>query len=226
MEILLELNIVSAIFRVILAIICGGIIGAERAMRGRAAGIRTHMILCVGAAITVMAGLYAVNDLGMNADPLRVGAQVVSGIGFLGVGTILIRGRGEVTGLTTAAGLWTVAAIGIVIGIGYYFLAIFVTAILICAILILKRFEYRIMSRRRDFELYLELDSVESVNGVIDSVNESFEIKEVDITPPRSAANGNVGMEIVISTKPGTGSEDVKKALKGFEHVIIVLESI
>ena len=226
MEILTDLNMVSAVFRVILAIVCGGIIGAERAMRGRAAGIRTHMILCVGAAITVMAGLYAVNDLNMDADPLRVGAQVVSGIGFLGVGTILIRGRGEVTGLTTAAGLWTVAAIGIVIGIGYYFLAIFVTAILICAILILKKFEYRIMSRRRDFELYLELDSVESVNGVIDSVKEAFDIKEVDITPPRSAANGNVGMEIVISTKEGTKADDLKRSLKEFEHVIIVLESI
>ena len=226
MEILTDLNMVSAVFRVILAIVCGGIIGAERAMRGRAAGIRTHMILCVGAAITVMAGLYAVNDLNMDADPLRVGAQVVSGIGFLGVGTILIRGRGEVTGLTTAAGLWTVAAIGIVIGIGYYFLAIFVTAILICAILILKKFEYRIMSRRRDFELYLELDSVESVNGVIDSVKEAFDIKEVDITPPRSAANGNVGMEIVISTKEGTKADDLKRTLKEFEHVIIVLESI
>ena len=136
-----EFNIVSMILRLALAFLCGGMIGMERGKRGRAAGLRTHILVCLGAAMTVMTGLFAVQTLKVNSDPLRIGAQVISGIGFLGVGTILITGNTHVKGLTTAAGLWTTAAIGLAIGIGYYEAAIICTAICVLTIVYLSRFE-------------------------------------------------------------------------------------
>ena len=112
-----ELNTVSVAVRVLLAVIVGGCIGSERGRHGRAAGLRTHILVCLGAAMTTMIGVYAMEHIKSTGDPLRVGAQVISGIGFLGVGTIMIRNRSHVTGLTTAAGLWATACIGLGIGI-------------------------------------------------------------------------------------------------------------
>ena len=109
----------SAALKVFLALIVGGIIGMERGRQGRAAGMRTHILVCLGSALTAMIGLYASDVLGLGSDPLRISAQVVSGIGFLGVGTILIKGRFQITGLTTAAGLWASACMGLCIGAGF-----------------------------------------------------------------------------------------------------------
>ena len=98
LEYLRELNLVSAAVRIVLAMLVGGLIGIERGKQGRAAGMRTHILVCIGAALTVMIGFYAREVLGIeNSDPLRISAQVISGIGFLGVGTILIKGRFQIT---------------------------------------------------------------------------------------------------------------------------------
>jgi putative Mg2+ transporter-C (MgtC) family protein len=99
LDYLRDFNIVSMMLRLLLAFLCGGMIGMERGKRGRAAGFRTHILVCLGAAMTVMTGLFAVQTLDINSDPLRIGAQVISGIGFLGAGTILITGNTHVKGL-------------------------------------------------------------------------------------------------------------------------------
>ena len=91
----------------------------DRERKGRPAGMRTHILVCLGASMTTMSGFFVVHTLGIESDPLRISAQVISGIGFLGVGTILITGRMHVKGLTTAAGLWTTASIGIALGAGF-----------------------------------------------------------------------------------------------------------
>ena len=112
-----EFNAVTVMLRVLLAGLAGALVGLEREFHGRAAGMRTHMMVALGAALTAMIGLYTVSVLGIDSDPLRVGAQVISGVGFLGAGTILLRGGGSrITGLTTAAGLWTAASIGLAVG--------------------------------------------------------------------------------------------------------------
>ena len=115
-----ELNLVTLTARVILAIIMGGVIGLERGKQGRAAGMRTHILVALGAALTVMIGFFVRSELSLDTDPMRISAQVISGIGFLGVGTIMLKGRFQITGLTTAAGLWATAAIGLALGAGYY----------------------------------------------------------------------------------------------------------
>ena len=117
LEYLREFNIITVAIRLFLAVICGGLIGFERERHGRTAGLRTHILVCLGAAITTLLGWYNVKVLGVSwADPMRIGAQVVSGISFLGMGTIISKGRFQVTGLTTAAGLWATAIIGLAVG--------------------------------------------------------------------------------------------------------------
>lgn len=93
MEYLRDFNLVTVTVRLLLAFIFGGVIGMDRERKGRPAGMRTHILVCLGASMTTMSGFFVVHTLGMESDPLRISAQVISGIGFLGVGTILITGR-------------------------------------------------------------------------------------------------------------------------------------
>ena len=119
MEYLRELNMVSIIFRIILAVLVGGVLGIERERKNRPAGLRTYILVCLGSAMVMMTNQYACLYYEVG-DPVRMGAQVVSGIGFLGAGTIMVTGRNKIKGITTAACLWTAACSGLAIGIGFY----------------------------------------------------------------------------------------------------------
>ncbi len=133
-ELFLPDNWQSVLLRLILALVLGGIIGAERAYTNHDAGLRTHILVCLGAAgVMIMSEALYMNYGG---DIGRIGAQVVSGIGFLGAGCILIGGN-RIRGLTTAAGLWATACIGLCIGIGYYFVSITMTVIMVIAMIAL-----------------------------------------------------------------------------------------
>ena len=107
------------ILRLFLAVLTGGLIGTERGRHGRAAGMRTHILVCLGATITAMTGIY-VDSVMQNGDVMRLAAQVISGIGFLGAGMIVPKNGSIVKGLTTAAGVWATATIGIALGYGFY----------------------------------------------------------------------------------------------------------
>lgn len=120
-----EPNIITLLVRTFMAIVCAGIIGYDRDTHGAPAGFRTHILVCLGAMIAMSTGQYAA--LYYTTDIQRIGAQVVSGIGFLGAGSIIVNKR-HITGLTTAAGLWASACIGLAIGIGFYEGAIVGTA--------------------------------------------------------------------------------------------------
>ncbi|HEY8958722.1 MgtC/SapB family protein [Chitinophaga sp.] len=139
------------LIRLSLAAVFGGIIGLERERKDWAAGLRTHMMVSVGAALTMMVSAYGFSDIlgqpNVVLDPSRVAAQVISGIGFIGAGTILFLKEGVVRGLTTAAGLWTVAAIGLATGGGMYFAAFIATAIAIVILWLLQPVEKRFLSR-------------------------------------------------------------------------------
>ena len=115
-----DINMYSIILRFLLSILFGGTIGIERGKKRHAAGMRTHIVVCMGAASVMMVSQYISTILQTATDPARLGAQVISGIGFLGVGTIVVTGHKQVKGLTTAAGLWASACMGLAIGIGFY----------------------------------------------------------------------------------------------------------
>jgi len=220
-----EFNIVSMILRLALAFLCGGMIGMERGKRGRAAGLRTHILVCLGAAMTVMTGLFAVQTLKVNSDPLRIGAQVISGIGFLGVGTILITGNTHVKGLTTAAGLWTTAAIGLAIGIGYYEAAIICTAICVLTIVYLSRFENVVVGKNRNIELYIEIKDVNKANEVVDIItSKGNKISRLEITPARSGIVNSLGLEVTLLFGKGVEKKQVIQEIAEIPDVSFAIE--
>ncbi len=224
---LTELNIVSVLLRLVLAMIVGSTIGLERGKQGRAAGMRTHILVCLGATLASMIGIFASESLGYSNDPLRVAAQVISGIGFLGVGTILIKGRFQITGLTTAAGLWTVAAIGLALGVGFYSAAIVTFVIAILTVTIIHRLEYKINKRHRRFGMYVEIKSDSFVRTTINFLESTFVVTDIQVTAPRSGTTGNVGIEAnVLNRDLSVSPEDVTKTLEQREEVVFALESI
>lgn len=217
-----------AAFRVFLALIVGGIIGMERGRQGRAAGMRTHILVCLGATLTSMTGMYAYEVLGVGNDPLRIAAQVISGIGFLGVGTILIKGRFQITGLTTAAGIWCAATIGIALGIGFYEGALVTFLASVTAVTIMHSLEYKITRRHTRFGMYVEIYSAENVRKIINHISENYPSTDIQVTPPRSGTVGCVGIEVNIhptAKKPFTPA-GVSKELEALDDVVFALESI
>ncbi|MBQ6733950.1 MAG: MgtC/SapB family protein [Lachnospiraceae bacterium] len=188
-----QLNIAGVALRLLLATILGGYIGYERGRKHRAAGLRTYMIVCIGAALTLLIGQYQftmyrgawqtlISHIDSDPDVARYGAQVVNGIGFLGAGTIILTGRREVKGLTTAAGLWASACMGLAIGAGFY------EGVFLCVILIavsmraLSWLETKIVERTRNVNLFVEFGSMKQLGEIIASLKTlNVRILHIDI---------------------------------------------
>ena len=151
-----ELNIWSMMLRMLLAMMIGGVIGFEREIKRRPAGFRTHILICMGAAITILTNLYLYQVMHLYTDISRMGAQVIAGISFVGAGTIIFTKHQRVKGLTTAAGLWTTAIIGLTCGAGYAEAAIFATILILFAELVLSKIEYRYARTASDANIYIE----------------------------------------------------------------------
>ena len=226
-EFMREINIVTVFVRLALAMVFGGIIGLERGKQGRAAGMRTHILVCLGATLTALIGFFAAEVLDMSNDPLRVAAQVISGIGFLGVGTIIIKGRFQIVGLTTAAGLWCATAVGIALGAGFYEGAIIAFLFAVLTITVVHRLEYTINKKYSRFGIYVEINEDRSVRKVIDYISSRFKVSDVQVTTPRSGTQGNVGIEANVHNRDfSTSPEKVAKVLEELDEVIFALESL
>ena len=178
--------------RIIAAALMGGLIGSERGRHGRPAGLRTHMLICIGAAMTSLTSTYLSVALGATSDIARISAQVISGIGFLGAGTIMVRNSSVITGLTTAAGMWATAAIGIAAGYGFYWGAAFATLICIISVTMLGKAERKQKSMK---STYIEISDILKTQEIVDVV-QSFDedLITYDIIPAKSGNHGNVGI--------------------------------
>ena len=178
-----ELNMASIVFRIILAIIVGGVIGMERGRKHRPAGLRTYILVCLGAALVMMTNQFVYVEFNAS-DPVRLGAQVISGIGFLGAGTIVLTGKSQIKGLTTAASLWAAACIGLGIGIGFYEGAIFGGLAIVFTVSGLQRFDNWMHKNSRYLELYIEYN--EGKNAFSDFLQYAkenyFEISNIQIS--------------------------------------------
>jgi putative Mg2+ transporter-C (MgtC) family protein len=186
-----ELHWAEVLLRVVLAGALGGAVGAERELREREAGLRTHMLVAVGAALFTIVSAYAWSDFsfsqrgGITFDPTRIAAQIVTGIGFLGAGAIIRQGL-SVRGLTTAASLWVVAAIGMASGAGYYSAAVITTVVVLISLWPLRIVAHRMFERIRPGELRLEveLQAGESPSVLLDTLESkgvavrSFELED------------------------------------------------
>ena len=156
MEALREVNLLSICIRIALAVIIGGLIGLERGLKNRPAGLRTYMTVCLGACLIMLTNHY-IYQTTASGDPVRMGAQVVSGIGFLGAGTIVVTRRNQIKGLTTAAGLWAAAGVGLAIGIGFYEAAIIGGFAVFTAMTLLQRLDNKMHRSTKVLEIYVEL---------------------------------------------------------------------
>ena len=198
MDLLHEVNVWSAGFRVLLALLLGGLIGLERGRHGRAAGLRTHILVCVGAAVAALVGLYSCQVLSLGGDAMRIGAQVISGIGFLGVGTILVRNRDKVTGLTTAAGLWATACIGLAVGVGFYSVALFAFLAVSLTMSLLIYLERAIKCKEIEYSCYIEITDAEDFNPLYNEIKPL--VSHTEIVPARSGIATHVGVELSVDS--------------------------
>ncbi|MGN0954257.1 MgtC/SapB family protein [Dialister sp.] len=154
--------------RLFLATLAGVIIGMDREYKNKGAGIKTHALVCIGAALSMIVNEFILRTFpGSNTDLARMGAQVISGIGFLGVGTIIVTGRNEVKGLTTAAGLWVCAGIGLAAGIGFVKGTLLALLFVIFVLRVLEPMDKKLRARSRDFDLYMEFQDLDSIHRVI-----------------------------------------------------------
>ena len=149
----MEISTVEGIIRLCIALVLGGVIGYERQARHKAAGLRTHVLVCVGSCLCMIISINIAIEYSWlygygNSDPERIAAQVISGVGFLGAGTILANQKGRIVhGLTTAAGLWAVAALGLVVGAGYLVLAVVATILIFIVLTVFVRLDERVKLR-------------------------------------------------------------------------------
>lgn len=184
-----EMTLLGVGTRMLMACICGGLIGIEREFKRRPAGFRTHILICLGAATTILTNLYLYQVLHLYTDVARLGAQVIVGVGFIGAGTIIVTKRQRVKGLTTAAGLWIAAIIGLVCGAGYLECAIAATALVLIAELLLIKLEYRFARKIKDVNLYIEYAHSDCINQIMQLIHD-FKVKVGGLEVTRVAEDG------------------------------------
>ncbi len=192
-----EISFGSIIIKLLLAVLCAGIIGVQRASRRHAAGFRTYVLVCIGAAVAIMTNQFIFELAGNNGDMARLGAQVISGIGFLGAGTILVTSRNQIRGLTTAAGLWACACMGLTIGAGFYTLAIFGEIIIMFVLIFFQKIETILINRATTYELHVELNSRPDLKLLITHLrNKNIQIYSLE----HNAAYASSGLSVYTIT--------------------------
>ena len=213
---LTDFNIISILVRLLLAVIVGGLIGSERGKHGSPAGLRTHILVCIGSAMTALTGLYVANAFGVSNDILRLAAQVVSGIGFLGAGMIIVKNGNIVIGLTTAAGMWATAAIGIALGYGFYTGALIATVACFFTTAVLTRMERK---RKETTHIYIEIDLTKKINDVLDKVRiELDQDALIETVSPKSNVGNTVGVYVTVSNLRTV--KEIQNHIDGIEGIV------
>lgn len=191
------MSFLEVVLRLLVATFCGGVIGIERGKKNRPAGFRTYILVCVGASLTMILGEYLavmyslwseqITTL-LNSDIARFGAQVINGIGFLGAGTIIITGNQQVKGMTTAAGLWASACMGLAIGAGFYEGALIGCLLIIITTAIFSKLETFILQHSRNVNLYVEFENADDLNVIIERLRaKNVRIYDVEFLKAKQA---------------------------------------
>ncbi|MEA5002868.1 MAG: MgtC/SapB family protein [Christensenella sp.] len=220
-----DFSFLSIVVRLALCFLSAGIIGFERGRVGRAAGLRTHILVGLGACIVMITDHYLVSTVSPNADPARLGAQVISGIGFLGAGTILVTGK-RITGLTTAAGLWTTACVGLAYGGGYFEGGLLVTAIMVVTIAIMHNWEGRSSTMIR-MELLVEIERPEDIPCLLDTVRVcGGDVRNVDIDddPRHVSKAGNLQVRLSLKVGVNFNATSILEALSRQITIVVFKE--
>ena len=217
-EMLDGLNAVSTVVRLALALVLGGMLGIERGRKRRPAGLRTYMIVCIASALVMITGQYMTERLG-SGDPTRLGAQVISGIGFLGAGTIIITSR-QVKGLTTAAGLWAAACIGLAVGVGFYSGAIICALFVLMVMTVLSGWDERLRRRSKQVHFFAEFLTMEDLGKFMDMLRHSgYKLRDMELDRAGRSVNDLVGATFWIELDRATNHVEIIHKLSGFEGV-------
>ena len=199
-------NTPSVLIRLATAMICGGLIGMERATKRRAAGFRTYMIVCLGATLAMLLNQYIdhmlveVWQISQTTDAARLGAQVINGIGFLGAGSIIMTGTQQVKGLTTAAGLWASACMGLAIGAGFFEAALIACILIVVIITMLGHVEVWLTRRSRNINLLIRVDSLDAVSVILEKIRAGNHVV-YDVEMDRGKEATGEGPSVILSIK-------------------------
>ncbi len=204
-----EINFWSIVFRLAIAIVLSFLIGLERSSRNHAAGLRTYILVTLGAAVAMLTNQFVFESFG-TGDGARLGAQVISGIGFLGAGTIMVTSRSQIRGLTTAAGLWASACMGLAIGVGFYTLAITATVAILICFTVLQGVENNLKDRSRSFTIHIELTDSCYLRDLINFIRHSdLVIQRVEANP----AYASSGLAVYTIYLENRNKKDIKDML-------------
>ena len=218
-------TMLSVTVRMLLAVACGGIIGIEREYKRRPAGFRTHILICLGAAMTTLTSQYLYLNMHYYTDMARLGAQVVAGIGFIGAGTIIVTRRQRVKGLTTAAGLWAAAIIGLALGGGFYEGGIFATILILLAELLFSKLEYRRLENAPEINLYMEYTDKRCLENVLKLYRElNLKILNMEITRSTGSEKHNACAIFSLRLNKRCKVEQLVAKVSGTEGVVSVEE--
>ena len=219
-----EVTYMAVILRITAAFLLGGFLGLERGMKQRPAGLRTHILVCVGACMIMLTNQFVFQATQMG-DPVRMGSQVVSGIGFLGAGTIMVTKRNQIKGLTTAAGLWAAAAVGLALGIGFYEAAIMGSVMILLTLTVVHGLDDRIHNNNRLAEVYVELDSTVSIGRFSQAVREQgLQIEELQLDREYTSGDGVRSLVLTVRTKEKHTRKDMVELLHSVDGVVYLAE--
>ena len=220
-----DVTYLAIVIRIVAAVICGGLIGLERGMKNRPAGLRTYMLVCVGSCIVMLTNQYVVQILG--GEPTRLAAQVVSGIGFLGAGTIIVTRRNQIKGLTTAAGLWAAAGIGIALGIGFYEVAVVGSLAIFSVMTLLQKMDNKMHRKTKVVEVYIEITKDMSLGDLLHSLREiELEVQDVQRESGLETDNGegNRAYIALLKAKKRRNHVDVVEDVRQIPNIVYVEE--
>ena len=231
-----EFHFASVVLRLALAMLLGGCIGLERERKRRPAGFRTYMLVCLGATLTGIISQYnyvmintvfadIASEIGRNTDVTRIGAKVIGGVGFLGAGTIIVTDRQEVKGLTTAAGLWASACMGLAIGAGFYECVILAFLLMFLCIRLLPYLENYMVERARNMNLYIEYTSFDNIGLIIGKIKaQGAQIYEVNIDRSSERKGQYPSAVFTIRLAPNTHHAQVIAAISELDDVMTIDE--
>lgn len=217
-------EMMDIVIKMLLALLCGGILGIERERKKRPAGFRTYMLVCLGSTLAMMINQYIFEQYG-TGDPARMGSQVISGIGFLGAGTIIVTGHNRVKGLTTAAGLWAAACIGLAIGIEFYPGAIIGSLMIFLALVIMHSLDGRITTSAKLVLLCVELEKLSAMSNLVAFIKEN-DMKLIDIETEPSNRVSASGVTVIVTVRLSSKQEheELLRSINEISGVVYVEE--
>ena len=224
LEILRPVSWFAIILRLACAVVIGGLIGLERGMKNRPAGLRTYMLVSVGACLIMLTNQYLFQVSG-TGDPMRLGAQVVSGIGFLGAGTIIVTKHNQIKGLTTAAGLWAAAGVGLALGVGFYEAALAAGFMIFFVLTGLQKLDNRVRSKTRSMGVYIEIADTMPIGTLVRQVRElNVEIEDVQLENDTVPDDGARSLIATLKCKKRTDHLSLMESIREIEGVIYMEE--